>query len=63
MQKLAGFIRPTVATAAHQLYPKIDLSACVCCAGAGKRVVNGIEWWCFSCGGSGTKVQHGGLAA
>lgn len=58
MQKLNEFIKPK--TAAHHLYPKIDLSACRSCGGNGYRLINGIRWNCFSCTGSGTIVQHGG---
>lgn len=63
MQKLTEFIKPKAAPVVGGLHPKICLSACASCAGQGKRTVNGVEWWCFSCGGSGTKVQHGGHVA
>lgn len=58
MEKLAGFIQPKApALAVHRLFPKINLSACRNCRGAGKRVINGVEWPCFNCAGSGTVTQ------
>jgi ribosomal protein L37AE/L43A len=53
-------IRETV----HRLIrPLIHLSDCRSCDGQGHRVINGVMWSCFVCGGSGTKVQQGAKVA
>lgn len=45
------------------LHPLISLTSCRSCGGQGKRVINGVEWPCFSCKASGTKVQQSGSVA
>lgn len=40
-----------------RIYPLINLSACPRCEGKGRRTVNGVDYWCMNCGGSGTKVS------